>query len=187
LGQAIKWQHHQGLLSPEIPFDLFKGSPLTLNSDVDHPCVSSLASIEFSKSQRVESIAFSPDGLYFATGTVNGFVEIWNYMTGKLRKDLDFQAKEKFMMMETGLLSLSFSPCSQFLVGYDFKFLFFHSGAKDGKIRVWKLPMGQLYRKFANAHTQGITCVRFNQDASHVLSCSFDSTLRYRILLYSSF
>ena len=47
-------------------------------------------------------------------------------MSGKLKKDLQFQADEQFMMHDTAVLALAFSRDSELLV----------SGSQDGKIKV---------------------------------------------------
>lgn len=53
-------------------------------------------------------------------------VQIWDFMTGKLRKDLEYQTEERFMMHEGAVLALNFSRDSELLV----------SGSQDGKIKV---------------------------------------------------
>ena len=53
-------------------------------------------------------------------------MQIWDHASGKLRKDLEYQAEEKFMMHDGAILALGFSRDSELLV----------SGSQDGKIKV---------------------------------------------------
>jgi len=99
---------------------------------------------------------------------VDGFLEVFDFETGKLRKDLKYQAEDDFMMHDDSILTVAFSRDSELLA----------SGSQDGKIKVWRIKTGACLRKFERAHTAGVTCVVFSRDGTQLLSCSFDNLVR---------
>lgn len=164
LGQAIKWQVAQGSIDAESQFDLFKGSGYSLQPEDDCVVTHSYAAIKMPKKRHAESLCFSPDGRVVATGTTDGFIELWNYSNAKKRVDLNSNS----MLMDSAVLSLRFSPDSTLIA----------SGGLNGKMAVWKIQTGAIVRKFAAAHSQGITSLCFSLDASQVLTSSFDGLVR---------
>ena len=62
-----------------------------------------------------------------------GLRQVWDFLTGRLKKDLQFQADEQFMMHDSAVLALAFSRDSELLA----------SGSQDGKIKARAEPYPQ--------------------------------------------
>ncbi|KAI6203116.1 WD40 repeat-containing protein SMU1 [Aphelenchoides besseyi] len=157
LAQSLKWQQHQGLLPPGSQIDLFRGKAAVREEVQESYPTIEARTIKFGAKSHPEACQFSPDGQYLITGSADGFIEVWNYMNGRLRKDLPYQFCV-WLLVET-------QRC-------------YSVDQKDGKIKVWKISTGQCLRRFENAHEQGVTSVSFSKDHSYVLSSSFDSFIR---------
>eukprot|EP01087_Luapelamoeba_hula_P013048 TRINITY_DN3704_c0_g1_i1.p1 TRINITY_DN3704_c0_g1~~TRINITY_DN3704_c0_g1_i1.p1 ORF type:complete len:564 (+),score=78.93 TRINITY_DN3704_c0_g1_i1:180-1694(+) len=168
LEQAVKWQQLQGLLPAGTELDLFRGAAVEQVEEDEAIPKECFKTITMGKKSHPESTCFSPDGRYFLTGSVDGLIEVWDWATGKLSPDLSYQAEDKFMVHDSGIFCMQFTRDSEMMV----------SGSQDGKIKVWRLSTGKCLRRFERAHAEAVTSVCFADDNSHVLSASYDNTIR---------
>ncbi|PVU96753.1 hypothetical protein BB559_002269 [Furculomyces boomerangus] len=168
LNQSVKWQQSHGLLPVGSKIDLFKGVAVKSTEHVSRPVKQKLSTIKFPKGQRAECVAYSPDGHTLVTGSADGFVEVWNYNTGKLRKDLMYQAKNVLMMMEESVLSVAFANDGKLVA----------SGSQNGQVKVWRLSDGVCIKRYDSVHSGGVLSLYFSNDKSTLLSSGFDHTIK---------
>ena len=108
----------------------------------------------------VLSIAFSPDGQYIASGSLDNTIRLWD-----IKK---FKQVSCFTGHTDAVLSIAFSPDGQHIA----------SGSLDNTIRLWDIKkfkhIGTLYED----HIGSVSFVSFNPDGQYVVSISLDKTLR---------
>lgn len=191
IGQAMQWQRHTGTIPVAdqaenddpaqtfpMSFDLVTGKPPDFATQrpgnpalakVDAAPTQQYGVVKFAKKTCPQTCAFLPDGSSLLTGSSDGFVEVWDYTTCKLRvHDLPYQAKDEIMLHNCKVLSVCCSRDATML----------GTGDEEGCVKVWALMSGKCLRKFEHAHTKAVLTLTFVKDGSKVLTGSQDSLIR---------
>jgi WD40 repeat-containing protein SMU1 len=185
LGQSLRWQQHVGAL-PRAGgrVDLWRGGAKGVDGGgaakgsgglgggvrdlIERHARRQAGAVRFGAQSHCEAAAFAPDGSALATGSVDGFFEVYDYETCKLRRDLPYQAADELMMHDAPVLAITFARDGEHAA----------CGDQKGCIKVWHLATGKCTRRFERAHGEGVTCVAFARDGSQLLSGSFDTTVK---------
>lgn len=111
----------------------------------------------------VESLAFSPDGKYLASGSFQE-VFLWDVTTGEIR--------QRFTGYADRVVTVAFSP--------DGKLLAVGGGAptEDGEIKVYEVPEGKPVMDIKGGHSDQVFGVAFSPDGKLLATCSADKFVK---------
>jgi len=174
LTQSLKYQQLQGLLPPKVKYDLFRGAAAAdpreaaASGATDAFPTRNSKVIKFGSNSYPEVVKFSPDGLWIVSGSVDGYIEIWDVESGRLSQEFSYQADDNLMSHDSAVLAITFNTSMELLA----------SGSAKGEIKVWRIATGSCVRKFPVAHSEGVTSLEFLRDGTQLLSASFDSTIK---------
>ena len=180
VGDAIKWKklkgswpHKAGLVGryanrvEEARRSDTKGDGAETGAQ-DEIIQTPYASIRFGKQAHAETCEFSPDGRYIASGSTDGFIELWDPKTGKLSLDLAYQKADELMMHSKSILCLRFSRDSTLLA----------TGCKKGLVKLWRISDGTCLMKFKRVHKEGVLSLDISRTNDAVISGGADHSLK---------
>jgi hypothetical protein len=113
---------------------------------------------------RVNALAFSPDGRWIATGagepSRSGQIKLWAVDSGDLVREFPKPHKD-------AVLSLDFSSDGKWLA----------SGSADRAVRVWETQTGKMFRNL-EAHSNQVLSVSLRGDGRRIASASADNSVK---------
>jgi hypothetical protein len=106
---------------------------------------------------RVWSIAFSPDGRTMASGSLDATIKIWDVRSGR--------ELGTFRGHTDAVVSVAFSPSGGTIA----------SGSRDKTIKFWNVPSG---RELRTLHTPVVASVAFSPDGREIVAGLLDTTIK---------
>lgn len=132
--------------------------------EIDKPITKIFKKVKYGPEFRIDCGAFSNNGKYFATGSIDGIIEIHDPETCELDKNLVYQNQENYMLHKDPVVSLCFSKDDELLA----------TGDEKGLIKVWRIQTGKLLKKIEGVFQTSISSLIFGNEFSHLISASKD-------------
>jgi WD40 repeat protein len=107
----------------------------------------------------VTAVAFSPDGRWLASGSLDKSARLWNIADGSMLRTMP--------SYDSWILSLAFAPDGRTIA----------TGSSDRRIVLWNVETGQQVLTL-NGHANQIFGLRFSPDGSNLVSACCDGTVR---------
>ena len=107
----------------------------------------------------INSVSFSPNGAYLASGGEDQTIVLWHLASGKELRRLSGHEQE--------VKSVAFHSNGEQLV----------SGSRDGKILVWDVKTGDVLNRL-KGHSAFVNSVDYSPDGQLIVSASSDQTVR---------
>ena len=109
---------------------------------------------------RVTSVAFSPDSKHIVSGSYDKTIQIWDAKTGQaLAAPLKGHS--------SWVYSVAFSPNGKHII----------SGSYDKTVRIWNARTGKAVGVPLEGHTHAVRSVAFSPNGKHIVSGSYDKTI----------
>ena len=123
----------------------------------------------FKHTNKVNSVTFSLDGKYAASGSDDKTIKVWNLRENKNEFTLKSYGANPLNDQESTLscvMSIAFSPNGKILIG----------GLKDGNIVVWNFIDD--FKVRLNGHSDSVNTVAFSPDGNTFASGSSDGNIK---------
>jgi WD40 repeat protein len=118
---------------------------------------------EVNSAEQINTLTFSPDGMYLASGSHYGAVKLWDVASGKELRALQ---TEKNLGTQNMVWSVAFSPDGTCLA------------SNDGRmVRLWDVASGKELRTF-QGHYDNVVSLAFSPDGTRIASGSNDRTVK---------